>query len=208
MHILELHFPILGRDLPTDNGYHLFAAISRRIGEHIPKEVAISSVGGPALGDWKIAVTKFSALRVRLPAEKIAEFLPLAGSLLDVGGHEVRLGVPRVQALTLAPSLVSRLVSIKGFTEPGPFLDAANRQLEDLGVSGSATIPIVSRGPHSGLPKRRVLKIKGVTIVGFALLVEGLTAEDSSQLLIHGLGGRRHMGCGIFVPLKTKGGQA
>ena len=201
MHLLELHFPVRGRDLPADNGYHLFAAISRVIGEHIPKEVAISSIGGSSSGEGKIAVTKASMLRIRTPSERIAELLPLAGAFLDVGGHEVSLGVPRMCALTLSPSLVSRLVSIKGFTEPGPFLEAANRQLETFSVSASATIPLVPSGPHAGLPKRRVLAIKGVTIVGFALLVEGLTAEGSSQLLIHGLGGRRHMGCGIFVPL-------
>jgi len=32
------------------------------------------------------------------------------------------------------------------------------------------------------------------------LHVNGLTAEESIKLQEIGLGGRRHMGCGIFVP--------
>jgi len=32
------------------------------------------------------------------------------------------------------------------------------------------------------------------------VLIEGLTAEESLTVQEHGLGGRRHMGCGLFVP--------
>ena len=37
-------------------------------------------------------------------------------------------------------------------------------------------------------------------IVGFALRVEELTAEESIRLQEKGIGGRRRFGCGIFVP--------
>jgi hypothetical protein len=33
-------------------------------------------------------------------------------------------------------------------------------------------------------------------------VVEGLTAEESLTLQTHGLGGKHHMGCGVFVPLR------
>jgi hypothetical protein len=33
-------------------------------------------------------------------------------------------------------------------------------------------------------------------------LVDYLTATESILLQEHGLGGRRHMGCGIFVPMR------
>ncbi|MBX6312325.1 MAG: type I-MYXAN CRISPR-associated protein Cas6/Cmx6 [Isosphaeraceae bacterium] len=146
-------------------------------------------------------------LRIRTQAERIGELLPLAGVFLNVGGHEVCLGVPRVRALMPALVLMSRLVTIKGFTEPEPFLEAAGRQLEALGISGRASIPPVSGGPRAGLLQRRVLRIKGVSIVGFALVIEDLTPEGSERLLVHGLGGRRHMGCGIFVPVRSTGGR-
>ncbi|MCA6558614.1 MAG: type I-MYXAN CRISPR-associated protein Cas6/Cmx6, partial [Pseudanabaena sp. M114S2SP2A07QC] len=32
--------------------------------------------------------------------------------------------------------------------------------------------------------------------------VSGLSEEDSIKLQIFGLGGKRRMGCGVFVPMK------
>ncbi len=208
MDFVELSFPIVGHTLPEDNGYALFSAVSRAIGTHVPPDVAISAVAGPRAGCGKIELTKTSTLRIRTPTQRIAELLCLAGTELEIDGHKIRLAVPRVHALTLAASLYSRLVSIKGFTEPGPFLKAVGRQMALHGIKGRASIPMIQSGPRAGSPRRRVLRIKEVTIVGFALLVEELVAEDSAKLLIHGLGGRRHMGCGIFGPVVRRRGAA
>ena len=203
MRVIELSFPVNGREILADNGYHLFAALSKQIGEHLSDDVAISSVGGIPLGPRKIGLTTASALRIRTPADRIGALLELAGAFLDVGGHEVQLGVPRVTAVPHSSSLYSRLVCIKGYTEPEPFTLAANRRLEQLGVSGRASVPTISSGPRVGAPRRRVVRIKGVVIVGFAVLVQELEPEDSAQILLRGLGGRRHMGCGIFVPVRA-----
>jgi CRISPR-associated protein Cas6 len=46
------------------------------------------------------------------------------------------------------------------------------------------------------------LRIHGKRIVGFSVIIQGLTAEESMKLQEHGLGGRGKMGCGFFVPLK------
>ena len=208
MPLVELAFPIQGRTLPENNGYSLYAAISRALGGHLPDGVAMSSVGGTPLGGWRIGLDRASWLRLRLPSERIGEVLGLAGKLLDVGGHEVGLGVPQIRALATAPTLASRLVTIKGFTDPGPFLEAASRQMEAIGIAGRPSIPLLTSGPRTGLPNRRILRIKGIAIVGFAMIVEGLSTEDSSRLLTSGLGGRRRMGCGIFSPIPdSRGGQ-
>jgi len=206
MTLVELSFPVTGAALPEDNGYGLFAAISHALGGHLPEGVAVASIGGAPLGRWRMRVDRATRLRIRLPADRIGEVLQLAGKFLDVGGHEIGLGIPQVRALEASPELASRLVTIKGFTEPGPFLEAAGRQLEALGVSGHAAIPAVPGGPRRGLPQRRVISIKGRRIVGFAVAVGGLSARDSATLLARGLGGRRHMGCGIFAPARRAEG--
>lgn len=138
-----------------------------------------------------------------MPVERIGDFLPLAGKTLALGGEPIRIGVPKVDALDPAVSLAARMVTIKGFMEPEGFLAAARRQLDDLGVAAGASIaiPMVSDGrPNAGQPIRRVLRIKDKTIVGFAVRVKGLSAEESLTLQERGIGGRRHMGCGVFVP--------
>ena len=43
--------------------------------------------------------------------------------------------------------------------------------------------------------------IRGKTIVGFSVIVHGLTEEGSVKLQEEGIGGRGKMGCGFFVPL-------
>ena len=42
-------------------------------------------------------------------------------------------------------------------------------------------------------------------IVGYSLVVEGLSAVESMLLQERGLGGRTRMGCGFFMPLRTRG---
>jgi len=168
--------------------------------------MAVASIGGRPQGNWKLLVARGARLRIRTSPERIAEVLPLAGRFLDIGGHEIGLGVPEIRALESAPTLASRLVTIKGFLEPDPFLEAAGRQMAALGITGRATIPTVPGGLRKGLPQRRVLRIKGRSIVGFALVVDGLSEGDSAALLARGLGGRRHFGCGIFAPPRPAGG--
>ncbi|MCI0693627.1 type I-MYXAN CRISPR-associated protein Cas6/Cmx6, partial [candidate division KSB1 bacterium] len=107
-----------------------------------------------------------------------------------VDGHAIRLGAPRIFLLKPSPQLYARIVTIKGFTEPEPFLDAVCRKLDELGVKGE---PVV--GP------RRVVKVGQHTIVGFGLAIHELSDEGSIILQEQGLGGRRRMGCGIFFPI-------
>jgi CRISPR-associated protein Cas6 len=128
--------------------------------------------------------------------------LPLAGQGLEIARHRLRLGVPSVRALVPAARLAARLVTVKGFTEPAPFLEALGRQLRSLGIEAHAGIPQFETGPRAGEPRRRVVRIQGRRVVGFAVLLEGLTAAGSLDLQEHGLGGRRKLGCGFFAPVR------
>src|SRR5438270_13064658 len=99
MILVELAFPISGPTLPEDNGYALFAAISRSLGSHLPEGMTVASIGGRPQGRWKLLLSRGARLSIRTPAERIGEVLPLAGQFLDVGGHEIGLGVPQVRGL-------------------------------------------------------------------------------------------------------------
>lgn len=202
MHIIELAFPVLGQTLPSDNGYELYAALSKTLGSHLPERISIASIGGTSLGHRQIQITRATRLRIRTPSEEIGQLLPLAGKYLNVGGHAIGLGIPEVRALEPAQSLLARIVTIKGFIEPDSFLQAVQRQMESLKVKGKASIPVFDEGPRKGELRRRIIQIKDRVIIGFSLRVEELSDHDSYQLLTNGLGGRRHMGCGIFVPMR------
>jgi len=196
---VDLSFPVRGSQLPADHGYALLSAIAKyvpSIKEH--QDIAILTTAGFGDREGKILLTEHSHFRLRLPVTKIPMVYPLAGKELRLGVHKVQLGIPTIHTLKPRSHLRSRLVVIKGYEEPTSFLAAAKRQLEALEIQGELSIP----SDRHGQPARKTIKIKRFTVVGFTVDVRGLNEEDSLKLQVCGLGGKRHMGCGVFIPIK------
>jgi len=199
--IVDLGFSIVcPHALPADHGYLLYSAMSRVLPEsHQADGYGIHPIRGRQLGGRTLQLTEHSRLVIRTDAEQIARFLPLAGKSLRLLDRSLRIGVPQIFSLIPATALRSRLVTIKlpetayqkGEAAQESFLAAIGRQLAALGISVQ---------PKCSLGKRRTLRIKDKEVVGYEVVIESLTAEESLALQEHGLGGRRHMGCGIFTP--------
>lgn len=205
--MVDLSFLLLGNgDIPADHGYHLYSAVSRTLPSmHEPNGIGIHPIRGRLIGDRRMQICDFSRLTIRVAPERIADMLPLAGNQLNIAGRPIRVGVPQVYALVAATELRSRLVTIKVSGErneirppdDASFLAAARRQLDALGISSDAQL---------NLGKRRTLRIKDKEVVGYEVLVSALSLDDSLTLQASGLGGRRHMGCGIFTPFANNEG--
>jgi CRISPR-associated protein Cas6 len=190
--VVELSFRLVGRCIPVDHGYALYAAISRHVPDiHDARDIGVQPIRGIYGGDGLLYIALFSHLTLRLPDDQIRQYLNLAGKTLSVEGYPVRIGVPAARILLPVANLRSRLVTIKGFLEQGPFLEAAARQLQNIGVRGEVL-----------LGERRTFRVKDKQVVGFELAITALTAEESLALQEKGLGGRRRMGCGVFVPFR------
>jgi CRISPR-associated protein Cas6 len=205
--MLDLVFPVIGTTLPTDHAYQLYAALCGLLPVfHVDESpMRFACVTGEANPDGDLRLGDRSILRVRLADDAVKLALPLAGRNLTVGDSTIRLGVPSVRTLEPAASLVARIVTFKNADTPEQFLVTARRKLADLGVAGEPQLPIHLSGERAGEPKRRVVRIKGVTITGYATVVAELSAEHSLVLQEKGLGGRTHMGCGFFSPAKLGG---
>ncbi|MGH9941545.1 MAG: type I-MYXAN CRISPR-associated protein Cas6/Cmx6 [Pyrinomonadaceae bacterium] len=195
-------FPLVGQRLPADHGYALYSAIAKHLpAMHGARWLGVELVSGIPWGDGLIALpARGATLRLRLPATRFGEVLVLAGKRLEIGGHTLRLGLPTARPLAPAASVYARCVTIKKFTDPEPFLAAARRQLAALRVEAALELPT----DEHGQPRRRVLRIREHTIVGFSLAAHHLGDDDSIKLQTHGLGGRRAMGCGLFNPIKRE----
>jgi CRISPR-associated protein Cas6 len=201
---VELSFGVIGQTLPADHGYGLYSAIAHLCSDiHEQEGVSIQTISGKPDGEGKIYLSRQSQLKIRLPyePEKIALVLPLAGQQLKIGKHEIQLGIPQIFPLYPVDKLRSRIVTIKKFQEPEPFKDAAQRQLDALGIQGNLLLPL----NEAGEPSRKAIKIKTYSVVGFSLIVTDLNEEDSLKLQAVGLGGKHRMGCGIFNPLPRRG---
>ncbi len=211
--VVDLAFALHVATIPADHGYQLYAAISRHLPTiHGDEAVGIHPIRGQLVGQRRLALTRASRLVLRLPATRIPEAIRLAGRSLDLDGAHLLVGVPSTRPLLAGPSLVSRLVVIRGFTEDEAFLDAARRQLAERRIAGSAALiprhrsgPVEGRTGSRSAVVRRTLRIRDRDVVGFAVRVDGLRAEDSLHLQAGGLGGRRRFGCGIFLPVPTPG---
>jgi CRISPR-associated protein Cas6 len=187
---VDLCFRLTGSSVPLDHGYALYAALSAALSTvHQARWLGVHPLNGLPVGR-ELELSRTSRLRLRLPATKIADVIPLAGKRIEVNNQVLQLGVPEVHPLRPAAALGARLVNIKGFEEAEAFHQAALRQLTALGIRGQLSVG-----------RRRVMRIKDKTIVGFQATVIGLTPEESITLQQHGLGGRRLMGCGLFIPV-------
>lgn len=205
---IELLFKLKGSVIPADHGYQLFSALTKTMGEiHSKSEIAIQNISGDPINNRLIKLNQGSRLAFRINSQYIEQLLPLSGRYLMLGGHEIQVGTPQTFNLKPASRLYSRLVVIKGYMEPDEFLKAAGRQLDALGVKGKPfLIPLhgtedntEGRGTRSPF-LRRTIRISDKEVVGFALGIGELTAEESITLQEKGIGGRRHFGCGIFIP--------
>lgn len=200
---ITVHFPLQGRQLPADHGYALYSAITRQLPAlHGATWLGLELLNGVPWREGIIVLpTRGAHLRLRIPADRYGHVLPLAGRRLDISGHTIRLGLPTARPLTPAPSLYARCVTIKKFTDPEPFLDAARRQLDTLGLTATLELPTDEQGRF----RRRIITIHGKRVVGFSLAAHGLNDDDSLRLQTSGIGGRRAMGCGHFNPIASNG---
>lgn len=128
---INVGFALSGKQLPADHGYLLYSAISRatqRGSSPIVREgssdggttrlhkvdwLAVELISGFPSGPGLITLPERGAtLRLRIPADHYRDVLPLAGKRLDIGGHQIRLGLPVARPLEPAPSLYARVVTI------------------------------------------------------------------------------------------------
>lgn len=187
---VDLVFPVHAPEpVPLDHGYPLFSAlVSKLPWIHEQPGIGVFPLSGVPLSNEALDVRQ-GALRIRCRSEHVGELTALSSMDIDVMGRRVRLGVPTAHPLRAAPELSSRVVIIKGFEHGAGFVGAAHRQLETIGCRGQIVVG-----------RRRIVRIAGRKVVGFGVRVTGLSEEGSRMLQAVGLGGRRHMGCGLFLP--------
>jgi CRISPR-associated protein Cas6 len=202
--IVDCKLDVKGDLLHIDHAYELFSALSRKQTIlHDPSlKIGIFGINGSLDRKNKtiLHLSDKSKLRLRLPIQDIGIVYRLEGQSLIVGNHELQLGEVKISLLNPLPTLTSRLIVIKNATEPDLFLGACQRQIDEMNITGDIALDDRS----DGQAKYKTIKVRGFTVRGFGLTVTNLKLIDSLILQQEGLGGKRKMGCGMFVPVQSR----
>lgn len=195
----EIRYPLIGTSLPTDHGYRLYSAISHKIpAAHEQTNWSMSTIGGKPNGQREILLDPSSRLRIRTSLDQVPIYLQLVQKLLKIEQHSLIPQPPDIHPICPSPTLKARLVVIKGFQEPEPFLRAVKYQFQKLGIDDSnVSIPL----NNLGLPDRKAITVHGHKVVGFSVVATNLNDLDSIALQMAGCGGKQKMGCGFFTPI-------
>lgn len=127
---------------------------------------------------------------LRAPTQRAADCARLEGVRLEVPAP-LLVGRVTMRELLAYPVLHSRLV-VTGARDEMDFMADVERGMAELELDCEM---IVGR--------RGELPTDAGRLMGFSLMLHGLSAAESLRLQEHGLGQHRKLGCGLFVPHKA-----
>lgn len=181
--------------IPVDHGYELFSTVSRHLPElHDRNDIFMCRFNGPMSLQRSLVVSR-GRLRLRIETDMFQLVNnSLNGKRISIAGQSFVLGAPHIYMIEPHPNLFFPFLLIR-FTNKENDLRSAYRreiqhQLDDAGISGASFELLGSS----------TLEIKRRTLIGFNVVVRGLTDEESLTLQYQGLGGKHSMGCGIPRP--------
>jgi CRISPR-associated protein Cas6 len=191
---VDLAFPISadkGGQIASDYALMLAQCVSRilpwwikepNVGVHPLK--GLSACGGA----WLVGGRAHMTLRV--PERRVSDCEEMAGQLIDLD-VSLKLGAPSARALLAHPVVYSACVSTGSSDEAG-FVGHVRSALDELRIGGQEIVG-----------KQSTLRAGNGPVVGFSLMIAGLSLDDSLHVQQQGLGLHRSLGCGIFVPHRS-----
>jgi CRISPR-associated protein Cas6 len=195
----DVLFRLYGDCVRSGYGYQLLAAIKALdVDLAARKDVWFGPIEGVEhrRGGF-LHLNSRSRWRVRCSLPAARSLLQLAGKQLIIGCHVVRLGSPAFEVPTPSEDMHAELVTFKSLHWPKrehptlpEFAGRIHGALRHLGFDGKI---VLGR-------KRMLIIAEHPAQTGWPVGIRGLNREQAEELIRRGLGGRRHMGAGLFVP--------
>lgn len=200
--VVDVAYRIQCRNLPVDHAWALSQAVLQVLpwiedepgaGVHTI-HVADSGNGWqrPDGADDLLCLSRRTRLVVRLPGARLAAAEALVGRTLNVSGHALTIEKSTVKPLVAIQTVFSRYVVGAEGEDESTFLQKA---LRELGMQG-----IQPKKMLCGIEKR--IDTPDQPIHTRSLMIADLALTDSLRLQQRGLGPRRSLGCGLFLPHK------
>ena len=177
---IDVVFPFKGKLLPLDNGYLIYSALSSLCPNiHEFSDIGIHPIAGKPNRYKQLKLTQRSKLKIRIALEQIPLIYQfLVEQTFEIGANQFHLGIPEYKALTSASRLYSRLVIIRPHRKPEDFIAAAQRQLEQLEITGKINLLQKSNGQLQCRQLTMRKKEGTFPLIGYGVEVTDLSEAD------------------------------
>jgi CRISPR-associated protein Cas6 len=189
---LDFAFSVAGDVIDRDYPAALYKALVRRLPWLEEEPLAgVHPIRGLTPCPGGMLVGGRTRIVLRVPEHRAEACVQLEGADLEVPAP-LRVGRASRRELLPYPVLHSRLV-ITGAVDELAFMRDVASELSALGIDCDT---IVGRRGELSVEPGRVL-------VGYSLMLHGLSPEASRLAQDRGVGQQRKLGCGLFIPHKS-----
>lgn len=190
----DLVFELSGARLPRDHATALWAALTEQLPWLADEPLAgVHAIRGAAT-ETGLLLSRRARLALRLPLRRQADAARLVGRRLEVEGESLEVGAVRERSLEPYPTLSAQFVAT------GAADDLGHQQTVQA-LLGEIDLPL-----RFICGRMRLMRCGATTIAGASVVLHQLRPEQSLRIQRRGLGGLRHLGCGLFLPHKTISG--
>jgi len=201
--VVDLLFKIECKSLPLDHGFQL----SDQIIQYIPwiKDEPLAAIHqihvAESANGWMrpedpeteiLCVSHRTKMTIRLPATRLDDIKTLTGKTLDIAGHQLTVGKYTTKKLSKLTTIFARYLDTSGTEDDNQFLENMADQLLDLDIK-------VKKMLSGKLVKH---KTDQGTLLTRKLMISDLDVQQSVLLQEQGLGDKKLLGMGIFMPHK------
>jgi CRISPR-associated protein Cas6 len=202
--VLDVLFAIDCKRLPVDHAHALATALRSVVpwlvdepGAAIHNIHVAGSQNGwerpPSGGDQHLIPSRRTKLVIRVPKRRVADLeAALHGVTLNLAGCALSIGAAKTRGLSKESTLFARQVVTRPGDDEEAFLTWAVAELsaQNIGVRKALCgMDLILETPEGPLRTR-------------SLMLADLAPDEAVRLQQVGLGPRRDLGCGVFIPHK------
>lgn len=191
--MIDVVFDLEGAVVPNYYPFFLWAELVRCLPWlNIEEGIGVHPLRGSISGDT-LLLSKRTKLILRLPITRVAQAEKLSGQSLNIEGNPLVVGKSRQRELQAATTLHAYVV--ESAVSEVDFIESMKAKLEEMNIPCNLICD-----------KYREIIFDNQVVSGFGLVLHDLKLPASLSIQRSGLGGARHLGCGIFIPFKAISG--
>jgi len=189
---VDVVFTLEGTSIPRYHGEYLWQEIRRLLPSLAGDEtVGVHPIHGAITEANVLLLSKRAALTIRIRRERAETLMPLSGQILHINGNPLRIAAGKVREL-MAHNAVHAYYVVTDNPEESAFAADIQAQLDARHITCTLLC-----GKSHRLPSQ------GGEMTAYSLALYDLTPEASLRIQETGLGHKRELGCGVFVPHKS-----